>query len=201
MKQFRDTPFPLYDALNSLFEGTVSTGDFAFGFQYSSANPQICPEAGSGQSVRPSCQDTENEFNDDWSSPSHDEDKVPASKKMKTSTALKKKSKTGFKKSRYDTPQPKRVRSSPTSKITNLLEKIVDHDVRESEMKKPSSTIKSESAVHLISKYMICLLDDDELIQAYDVIIDEKKAALFLAMPSTEVRLRWLRHQISQLLC
>ena len=91
-------------------------------------------------------------------------------------------------------------RDSPGQQIASAIKQWADTQsalVRPIPPAVPTQT-KSEAAISRLSDEFNHLPDED-LAVAFDVVYDERKAALFLAMPSTCAREKWLERQIQLL--
>ena len=84
----------------------------------------------------------------------------------------------------YHTTQ--RHRPTGASKIADALDSLATR----------SAPTVHERAIHVLTRCYTGIITDDEMVQAYELMTNKAKAAVFVAMPEGNCRDKWLKSQI-----
>lgn len=178
--KYRRKTLPLYEKLFELFEGTIATGEYAFGPDgFPASNAEYDSDSVNMQSSitasEPLVEDElgSGELDEDQQAESSPEGSPPSSKR-------------------------RRVRSSRGKSPGIVLAESIDRltDSREASTFTPETW--SNRATEEFFKSIADDMSEDKVCFALEVLEDSKKAAIFLKIPSIPVRLLWMERQIEQ---
>jgi hypothetical protein len=191
LKKFRGKPFPLFDSLFTLLEGTVATGDFA----------GMPPGLISSQPGNVESQSDFEELNvgseSDCSNDSHSEGDISPPRKKKRA---KRASATAI-----DGPSVDAEQTTPRSRsagvmIANAFQDLVNFQKTSSQPQGPVSSgpdATISSAVSLLMEQYGDILTDENIAIAADALCAPFKATIFLTLRGT-ARDVWIRQLIAK---
>lgn len=177
--KYRRKTLPLYEKLCELYEGTIATGEYAFGPEGPRASAEYDSDSVNMQS---SITASEPLVENDLGSGEFDEDEQAESSPEGSPPS----------------PKRRRVRSSRRKSPGIVLAESIDRltDSREATTFTPETW--SNRATEEFFKSIADDMSEDKVCLALEVLEDSKKAAIFLKIPSIPVRLLWTERQIEQ---